>query len=386
MKSKILKWAAALMVSLMGPALHRVGAATAATPDDPTPKLSVGDPAPKLQNGRWAQGDPVKGFANDKTYIVEFWATWCGPCRVSIPHLNEVYNKYKDKGLVVIGQDCWEHDESLVDPFIKKMGDKMTYRVALDDKNGSETGKMAETWMAAAGQNGIPTAFIVNKDGKVAWIGHPMTLTDDVIDQILDGKYDLKKAAADYATARVEKEKTQKEMAGKQNELMKLSAAFSRHMKNKEWDQADETIKELENTVPESQRSAVGALRFQVLLAKGDSDGAAKFASDQSDTHKDNAQLQNSLAWMLLTSDGLSQNGLDTAEKIASRANDATDGKNPTIMDTLARAWFMQGKKDKAIELQTKAVQLAESDTKDELQKTLDSYKAGKLPKAQAPQ
>jgi len=379
-----LKWAMALLLAVTGLALPRAGAATPA--EASTPKLGVGDPAPKLQNGRWAQGTPVTEFANDKTYIVEFWATWCGPCKVSIPHLNEIHNKYKDKGLVVIGQDCWEHDESLVDPFLKKMADKMTYHVALDDKSGSETGKMAETWMAAAGQNGIPTAFIVNKDGKIAWIGHPMTLTDDVIEQILDGKYDLKKAAADYATARAEQEKTQKEMAGKQSELMKLSAAYGQHMKNKEWDQAELTIKEIENALPESQRAAAGALRFQVLLAKGDSDGAAKFASDQSDAHKDNAQLQNGLAWQLLVKEGLSQKALDTAEKIASRANDASDGKNPTVMDTLARAWFMQGKKDQAIELQTKAVQLADSDTKDELQKTLDSYKAGKLPKAQAGQ
>src|SRR6185503_13787017 len=105
--------------------------------------LKVGDPAPKLQTGKWVQGDPVKEFEKGKAYIVEFWATWCGPCRVSIPHLNEIHNKFKGKGLVVIGQDCAERDESLVAPFIKKMGDKMTYRVALDDKQGSKTGKMA---------------------------------------------------------------------------------------------------------------------------------------------------------------------------------------------------------------------------------------------------
>src|SRR5512135_1027090 len=101
-------------------------------------------------------GDPVKGFEKGKAYIVEFWATWCPPCRASIPHLNEIYKRFKDKGLIVIGQDCSEPNDSAVAPFVKKMGDKMTYRVALDDKTGNKNGKMAETWMAATGLQGIP--------------------------------------------------------------------------------------------------------------------------------------------------------------------------------------------------------------------------------------
>src|SRR6201999_200289 len=118
--------------------------------------LKIGDPAPKLQIASWAQGDPVKEFEPGKMYVVEFWATWCGPCRASIPHLNELYQKFKDKGVVVIGQDVWEQEENGVAPFIKKMGTNMTYRVALDDKSNDTKGAMAATWMEAAGRNGIP--------------------------------------------------------------------------------------------------------------------------------------------------------------------------------------------------------------------------------------
>src|SRR5213083_1921334 len=132
------------------------------------PTLKVGDPAPKLQVAKWVQGESVKDFKKGKAYIVEFWATWCGPCRVSIPHLNEIHKKYKDRGLVVIGQDVSEENDSLVEPFVKKMGDKMTYRVALDDepmtdgKPDPSKGKMAETWMNASGRFSIPMAFLVD--------------------------------------------------------------------------------------------------------------------------------------------------------------------------------------------------------------------------------
>lgn len=141
----------------------------------------------------------MKGFEPGKAYIVEFWATWCGPCRTSIPHLNELAEKVKDQGVVVIGQDVWENDESLVAPFVKNMGDKMTYRVAMDDKSSQTKGAMAETWMTAAGRHGIPSAFVVNKQGKIAWMGHPMQLNETLLGTVIAADYDLSKAAESYA-------------------------------------------------------------------------------------------------------------------------------------------------------------------------------------------
>lgn len=107
-----------------------------------------------------------------KPYILEFWATWCPPCRQSIPHLNEVYAKYKSKGLVVVGVS--NEDAATVKTFMKNM--PMNYTVALEK---------SDTLSKTFGIRGIPHAMVVDKGGKIVWEGHPLELTDAVIEGVL---------------------------------------------------------------------------------------------------------------------------------------------------------------------------------------------------------
>jgi thiol-disulfide isomerase/thioredoxin len=333
--------------------------------------LKVGDPAPKLQTGKWIQGEPVTGFEKGKAYIVEFWATWCGPCRESIPHLNETYTKYKDKGLVVIGQDCWEQNEALVVPFVKKMGEKMTYRVALDDKKSDEKGAMAATWMAAAKQNGIPTAFVVDTHGKVAWIGHPMAMEEKVLDDVLADKFDTAKAAKTYA----EDKKKEWQLDDAQEQVQKA-------LEGKQWDVASAKLDEMEKLLPENQRGGLDGVRLNILFGKKDYPAAYAMAEKFSDAHKNNPNLQNQLAWQIATDPKIENRNLDLAATFADRGIETTKGKNADVLDTKARILFMQGKKDEAIQTQEKAVAAAQGEGKETLEKTLASYKEGKLPAA----
>jgi thiol-disulfide isomerase/thioredoxin len=330
-------------------------------------KLTIGDPAPQLQVAKWVQGNPVTAFDMNHVYIVEFWATWCGPCRTSIPHLNELWLKFKDRGLIVIGQDMAEPDDSGVAAFVKKMGDQMTYRVALDDKSQETNGFMAVHWMKAAEQNGIPTAFIVNQQGRIAWIGHPMELDEKTLEDILAGHFDITKFAADY-------EKQQQVQAQK----MELSKKLRTALKNKDWDAADAALAELEKTTPESARTQFGTKHLQILLGRKDYDGAYKLAESLS--NEGITGLQNGVAWMLATTKGVDQRGLALAEIIAERANKAVNGKQPQYLDTLARIQFMNGKKTEAIATEQKAVDLAPDEQKAFLKKFLASYQEGKLP------
>lgn len=161
--------------------------------------LKPGGNAPALDVKSWYKGTPVTSFDADKTYVVEFWATWCGPCRESIPHLTDLAKANTD--VTFVGVSIWEDDNGTnVADFVKKMGDKMDYHVGY---SGNKTG-MAESWMQAAGQQGIPTAFVI-KNKTVEWIGHPMELAEPLA-QIKSGKYDLAAFQAKFAKQQAQQE------------------------------------------------------------------------------------------------------------------------------------------------------------------------------------
>jgi thiol-disulfide isomerase/thioredoxin len=141
-------------------------------------KAKRGDAAAPLKIKEWIKGQPVDVKDGKNIYVVEFWATWCPPCRVSIPHLTQLQKRFKDKGVVVVGIS--DEPAPTVKPFVKKMAEQMDYLVACDDNR-----QTFARYMEAYGHDGIPTAFIVDKKGKVVWDGHPMGGLDKAIEAVL---------------------------------------------------------------------------------------------------------------------------------------------------------------------------------------------------------
>ena len=126
--------------------------------------------APEISAGAWFNTDELKlADLKGKLVVVEFWATWCPPCRASIPHLKELHDKYNEKGLVLISLS--NEKKETVEPFVQKAG--MTWAVAAESNSGGDYGV-----------RGIPHAAVV-KDGKIIWKGHPMSGLDKVIEENL---------------------------------------------------------------------------------------------------------------------------------------------------------------------------------------------------------
>jgi len=289
--------------------------------------LDIGDQAPPLKVKEWIVGGPVSPDKPDgKTiYVIEFWATWCPPCHKSIPHLNELHNKYKDKGVVIVGISA--EDAATVRPFAKKM--KMAYNVGVDDKRATNNVYMK-------GVGGIPHAFVVGKDGKVVWAGHPMGGLDEILSQLVAGDYDAK------AAQEVSRQEKAFQKAVRENDLEAALAASARLM-------------ELQPLSYERMAMHVRLLRF-----KGDEDAVRKVRRGAAERFAGSAQLLNNLAWDAATDDSMSLRDLDLARRCALEAVRLTEGRNADSLDTLARVYYNLCMLDEAIATQEKAAKAAE--------------------------
>ncbi len=147
--------------------------------------LQVGDSAPKLSVDHWLGGSPVESFSKDNVYVVEFWATWCGPCIKSMPHLSELADRYASQGLVVIAMTKADeaNTREAVEEFIGGPGKDYRFRFAMCDGEATY-----DSYMVASGQKGIPCSFVIDREGKVAYIGHPHDL-DYVLERVIAGKW-----------------------------------------------------------------------------------------------------------------------------------------------------------------------------------------------------
>lgn len=128
----------------------------------------------------WIQGERPTEWKPGEVTVVEFWATWCGPCVKAMPHMEDLWQKVKDQKINVIGINVADgKKDDFLRNFVKEKG--VTYSIGV-----SRTPDLIKK-MQDMGVRGIPHAFVI-REGKILWHGGPTALTPEKLIEYRDAK------------------------------------------------------------------------------------------------------------------------------------------------------------------------------------------------------
>ncbi|MBL8761579.1 MAG: hypothetical protein JNL50_09785 [Phycisphaerae bacterium] len=351
------------------PAAHAQGDRPAPAERDAT--LRPGDDAPALEIEAWLVGEGADRLPKDRVSVVVFVASWSEASERALDWLGPRSRELADNGIDVVavfGQDAAEPTT------YGRLETEQSARAFLDRRASSrikcafdKRWRSRSAWVAAAGLTSIPAAFIVDRQGKVAWIGNPLWPPgemDDALDQVTKGQF----GAGERRATREKWEAVLRELRGLDQTLVSARNT-GRH---------DIAIGALERlgAIDRLSRGYYTLAKFEiVLLELRDAPRAFAIARDALESDRNNAQLLNDLSWTILTGEDAPARDLPLAQKLGERAVEASEGKNPHYLDTLARAHADQGRLDDAIKFQRRAVETtSDPSEREDMATTLQKY------------
>lgn len=334
--------------------------------------LRIGNPAPAIK-GKWIKGTPIDGYEKGMVYVIEFWATWCGPCKKAMPHVSEMARKYAGKASFV-GANILERSpmgytpEAWVDKFVKENQDKMDYAVCMDGPEGY----MAKNFLTAAAQPGIPTTMIINKEGILAWIGQPMQM-EKPLQEIIAGTFDLMAFKKQIEPEQENAFNQQKEGIEMANAMKPVYEAFTAK-------KYAEVVDEYQKLITKDKRFLIGAYgqylanQYYYSLLNIDAEKAYREAIKL----KDSTQMASAISSVFALYPALDKKFYQYAlDFYAKQKEDNFD------LPYLAGAYYGLGNAKKAVELQEKWIKVTKTfssppsaeSTKKDLER-LNKYKA----------
>jgi len=319
-------------------------------------RLKVGDPAPPLKVTRWLKGGPIASLEPGKVYVVEPWASWCAPCVAAMPHLTKLQAGYKDKDVVVIGLNVLERDPAAAEPFVRKTGDRMNYAVAADDLSAGPPGVLVDTWLRAAGRNGLPWTILIDRRGRIAWMGFP-TMMDRPLAALAEDRFDPAEQAKFEA------------------QLDTLFDEYAAASKAKDDAKSLAVLGRLIALNP-AMAPQYSTTRLAVLLRTGDYPAAnAQARALIGDQAGDDPTLPATIASILLNAPDATKIDTAVAVTLARTAYDLNDKDAWVYAALLARAHAANHDYAKAVDLQTQALTHVPENAREREEHTLADYK-----------
>jgi thiol-disulfide isomerase/thioredoxin len=303
--------------------LHRELAVIESTPFAP-PSLLPGDTAPTLIGQEHGTGLPVHEIIPGRTHIVIIWGTWCTASIGSMPTFSELQTRYADEltVLAVAIRELVPADEQVENliKYVSRHKEEIIFSTSVDPEETIE-----HSWKTASNQRGTPAAFIVGRDGRVAWIGHGLDPEiPSIVEEVITSKWD-----ADSARA------------------TRLEMLQARHMDERTERSSDfGLLYHFESLVTEDKR-----IRAYQLTQ----------AIRQTGTFDSKPYWLNHLAWYLVKDDGWGEQAAVIARDTAQHTLHLLDRDDADVLDTLALSYFRLGEYNSAINAAERAIEITDS-------------------------
>jgi peroxiredoxin len=308
-------WAAAAALTLAG------SAASAA--------LELGDEAPELEVTEWIQGEELQIASNPakRVRIVQFFNSYDQGCVKAVPDLEKLHTELGPEGVDLIAVTTQAGDAAR--EFIEKH--EPTFRLAVDQYNNTNAAYMK-------GIHRLPMAFVIDQENRIAWIGSPAEGMRKVVEEVLDGTYDVEKA---------------KQVSELRNALFQTL----QKQKPEEMAKAADALLEVEPT-----DSFARSIRLQVFEQEDDVDGYFEWMKAYVEQQKDEAEVQSWVAWRLVSRGDMAWRDPELAHQCSTRAVELSRSENADMLDTHARVLYEIGLFDEAIEAAKASLKIEEDD------------------------
>jgi thiol-disulfide isomerase/thioredoxin len=326
--------------------------------ENPQQRLMIGDSAPGMTGASWMRGGPVGEWRNGHVYLLDFWATWCAPCLEMMPATQALEDRHTEDQLHVVGVAIWSQKGPMTPAQALAKHPGLTYAVAEDSDD-----RLADRFMGGTGARGLPTFMLIDRSGRLAWVGEPGDEFDEALEEIINGTFNL-------AAARKTDEIRRKGQA-----LFSQIDEFRRDGQPRQAAGLVDSVIALD----EQRNGWAYAMKYEILVTDCDApeealEVAAEFLAGKPGR---NPFFNYAFALRITREDGSGgpqQRELDLGLRLARRAVNLTDEPNPEYLAMLARIHSLRGELDDAIRWQRLAIEAAPQAQIDSLSETLHEY------------
>ncbi|MEL7499450.1 MAG: redoxin domain-containing protein [Planctomycetota bacterium] len=364
--------------------------------EDEKPAITVGSDAPEIDVEYWISDDNgyflhTKEFEKGNIYVIDFWSVRWVPATRMLPRLVEIQDKFRDDDVQIISIGLHEPDvvETFLDQKVpeQKSGEKKTFRDVTETLSftADPDRSVFNDYFEASGRSQVPCSFVVGKDGKIEWIGHPKDL-EEPLSQLVNDEWDRESFAKTYEKELAKQVALEKENQAVQKALLGFPRALNDGREGA-LKYLTEAIKDPENELAKRQLTMI---QVQLMVGMKHEDAAEslrKFADDYTNDETTAGEL-NDMIWQVYERHeafgDIPEEVLDAC-LYAARIAVKFSPKSGAINDTVAHfVYVVEEDLDEAIEWQKKAVANAngrEADLQPFLDQLLEEKKNGKKKK-----